>query len=356
MKSIVLAAGKGTRLKPFSNTMCKQLLPIANKPILFYILDQIVRTGIRDIGIIVSPENGESIKEAIGNDQKWSADITYILQSEPLGLAHAVMVAQDFLNDSPFLMFLGDNLVKGDIIKYVERFNRLSSDALVLPKQVKEPQKFGVAELNDRREIIRLEEKPTEPRSDLALIGIYLFSPTIYKAIANIKPSRRGELEITDALQELISKGKKVNSDIHKGWWLDTGTKEDVLAANRIVLDETLEHEIKGNIDLHSRIMRKVNIDIGTTVENCAIQGPVIIGKNCTIKDSSIGPYTSIGDESVIDCSTIKNTIMLGRCIITGVDHLYDSLIGKNTELSGVEKRNNPIKLFIGDDSKIELR
>ena len=355
MKTLVLAGGKGTRLKPLTNTMAKQLLPVANKPILFYVLDQVTKAGITDIGVIISPETGEWIKEAVGDGSRWEAEVTYILQPEPLGLAHAVKTAQDFLADSPFLMFLGDNLIKGGVIQFVEQFKKHSPDALILLKEVSSPRSFGVVELNSLGEIVHLEEKPKEPRSNLALVGIYLFSPAVHRAIAEIEPSRRGELEITDAIQKLLDMGRTVQSHILEGWWLDTGKKDDILEANRVVLDDFLKRDVKGKVDSQSQIVGRVEVGQGARVENSTLRGPISIAEGCQIKNSFIGPYTSIGKGTIVDASSVEHSVILENCHVQGIDRLSDSLIGRGAELTKSIGKVKGVKLFIGDDSKVEL-
>jgi len=355
VKALILAGGKGTRLKPLTNTIAKQLLPVANKPILFYVLDQIKEAGITDIGIIISPETGSYIKEAVGDGSKWNAQITYILQPEPLGLAHAVKTAQDFLGDSPFLMFLGDNLIQGGIVQFVEQFNRSSPDALILLKVVKETHLFGIAELDEKGKVYRIEEKPKHPKSNLAVIGVYIFSPAVHEAIAYIKPSWRGELEITDSIQRLIDTKKNVQSYILDGWWLDTGKKDDLLEANRVVLDDLLKCDIKGEIDTASQIVGRVEIRPGTKIGNSTIRGPVSIAENCQIRSSFIGPFTSIGAGTVIQNSSIEHSVILQDCHIINIERLADSIIGKGTEVIKEEQTFKALRLFLGDDAKVEL-
>jgi glucose-1-phosphate thymidylyltransferase len=355
MKAIVLAGGKGTRLKPITNTIAKQLLPVANKPILFYVLDQIIEAGITEIGIIVSPETGSNIEEAIGDRSSWDAEITYILQAEPLGLAHAVVTAQDFLGDSAFLMFLGDNLIQGGVGDFVRQFESHSPDALILLKQVADPRLFGVAELNERGEAIHLVEKPKEPKSNLALVGVYLFTPGVHRAITRIKPSWRGELEITDAIQSLLDEGRRVESHVLTGWWLDTGKKDDLLEANRVVLDELLERSIMGQIDSKSEIVGRVEIRGGARIENSAIRGPASIAEGCHIKNSFVGPFTSIGADTIVEDSSIEHSVILERSRICGIERVADSLIGNGVEVKKAEDRFRAVKLFVGCDSTLEL-
>lgn len=355
MKALILCGGKGTRLKPLTNTIAKQLLPVANKPILFYVLEQIKEAGIKDTGIIISPETSPFIREAVGDGSKWDTQTTYIVQPEPLGLAHAVKTAQEFLGNSSFLMFLGDNLVKGGVRRFVEQFSNSTPDALILLKEVPDPRLFGVAELNEKGEVIHLVEKPKEPKTNMALVGIYLFTPVVHEAIAQIKPSWRGELEITDAIQKLIDMGKGVQSHILKGWWLDTGKKDDLLEANRVVLDEFLKRDIKGKVDSSSQIAGRTEIAEATEVENSTIRGPVSIAEGCQIKNSFIGPFTSIGAGTVIENSSIEHSVILEDCRIYRIERLEDSLIGKGVELKKAEARSKAVKLFVGDDAKIEL-
>jgi glucose-1-phosphate thymidylyltransferase len=354
LKALVLAGGKGTRLKPLTNTVAKPLLPIANRPLIFYILDQISQADIRDIGIVISPETGKNIIDTLGDGSRWKCHLTYIVQNPPLGLAHAVKCAQEFLGDSSFLMFLGDNLIEGSIVEFLDEFHCETSDALVLLKEVIDPRLFGVAELSDSGKIIRLVEKPKDPKSNLAISGVYLFNSRIHEAISQIKPSPRGEFEITDAIQLLLDNGGIVHSHILTGWWLDTGKKDDLLKANRIILDDFVSRDIRSNID-SNQIEGKVEIKEGCKLVNNVIKGPVSIAECCQIRNSFIGPHTSIGLKAIIDNSSIENSVLLENCHILNIEHLKDSIIGKNTEV--VREKNHSIatRLFIGDDATIKV-
>ena len=355
LKAIVLCGGKGTRLKPLTYTIPKQLLPVANRPILFYVLEQIKGVGITDIGVIVSPETSPYIEPVLGDGSRWNARITYIMQYEPLGLAHAVVTAQEFLGTSPFLMFLGDNLIEGSIQSFMDEFDNYQADALVLLKEVPDPRLFGVAELDVSGKVNRLVEKPKEPKSNLALVGIYLFTPEIHQAITQITPSWRGELEITDAIQVLLNAGREVRSHVLKGWWLDTGKKDDMLEANRIVLDSLLEHNVKGRIDDKSQVAGRVEIGEDTELVNSVVRGPVSIAERCQVRNSFIGPFTSIAAGTVIEDSYIEHSVIMDDCSIHNIDRLGDSIIGKNTVVTRQADNFKVTRLFVGDDARVEL-
>jgi glucose-1-phosphate thymidylyltransferase len=355
VKALILAAGKGTRLRPLTNTVPKHLLPVGNKPILFHVLDYIKEAGIEDIGIVVSPDSGYYIKDAIGTGSHWGGKITFIVQPEPLGLAHAVKVAQGFLEESPFLMLLGDNLMQEGVKDFLDEFHASNSDASILLKEVPDPTAFGVAELDSSGRVVHMVEKPEKPRSNLAIIGVYLFTAEIHKAIAQTKPSWRGELEITDAIQKLLEMGKEIRSHLLRGWWLDIADNDGLIEANRVVLDAFSKRDIKGEVDTQSRIVGEVQIGEGTKLENSLIQGPVFIAENCRVKNSVIKPFTNIRAGTTVEDSSLEHSVILENCDISKIKHLTDSVIGKNTILAGQGKSPKKVRLFIGDDCKVEL-
>lgn len=354
MKALILSGGKGTRLRPLTYSGAKQLVPVANKPILFYCIDNIVQTGVRDIGIIISPETGQEIKDTVGDGALWGVSIKYITQEVPGGLAHAIKVARDFLEDSPFIMYLGDNLIGTGIEGFVQEFKDNHPDALILLKEVDNPKQFGVAEISEDGKVLRLVEKPEVPPSNLALVGIYIFSSKIHRAIDRIKPSRRGELEITDAIQELINMGEVVESFIIDTWWLDTGKKDDLLTANAIVLDEWLKGNIDGDVDQASRLLGRVSVGKGSIIRNSTVRGPAIIGEGTEIENSFIGPYTSIGNRVRIKDSSVEHSVIMDGSELEGIERMEESLIGRRVVVSR-NNRHKALRLLIGDDSVVEV-
>jgi glucose-1-phosphate thymidylyltransferase len=356
MKALILSGGKGTRLRPLTYTGAKQLVPVANKPILWYGIEGIVAAGITDIGIIISPETGDEVKAKTGDGDRFGAKITYILQDQPAGLAHAVKVAQPFLADSPFIMYLGDNLIQDSLDQFLEKFTQQDLDALIMLRSVKNPSAFGVAEVAADGHIIRLVEKPQHPPSDLALVGVYFFSPVIHHAIANIQPSARGELEITDAIQYLIDQQRQVQATQLSGWWLDTGKKDDLLAANQIILDSYVNPQIAGEIDPQSQVSGRVAIGEGSQLINCTVRGPVIIGQNCHLENCFIGPYSSIGDQvTLIDTDIDHSVILRGAKVVNIHQRIVDSVIGRNACLTVHPRRPKALRFMVGDDCQIEL-
>ena len=355
MKALVLSGGKGTRLRPITYTGAKQLIPVANRPILSYVLSNIANAGIKEVCIIISPETGKEIKSAMGDGSQWGVSITYILQDEPKGLAHAVMVASDFLGNDPFVMYLGDNLIGCGIEKFIQTFEDTKSDAVILLKPVDNPSSFGIAEIEDDGRIIGLEEKPKNPKSNLALVGVYLFSPEIHKAIASIKPSSRGEYEITDAIAYLVDNNKKVHSHMVDSWWLDTGKKDDLLEANTIVLDEWTKRDIRGEVDEASVIASRVSISEGAVIKNSTLRGPIVIGENARVEDSFIGPFTSIGAGCIINKSVIEHSVILAGAEVDHVDRMEDSLVGRDAKVKKCHHKHQAFRLMIGDDSVVEI-
>jgi len=350
MKALVLSGGTGTRLRPLTNTTTKQLLLVGNRPILFYIMNIIKEARIKSTGVVVSPMWGERVREALGDGSRWETQITYIVQAKPAGLADAVRTARDFLVDSPFLMVLGDNIYKISISDYLAKFQGQKIDALPLLKAVDKPSHFGIATLTSGGRIAQVQEKPKQPASNLALAGMYLFSPVIHEAIESIKPSPRGELEMTDAIQKLIDMKREVRGYIFDGWWLDTGSKDDLLQANRSVLEEFMRPDIRGQINFGSEIKGKVEIMEEAVIENSLISGPVSIAANCLIKNSSIGPFASIGPQTIIEECTIENSVIQGNCRLSKIHHLTSSFIGERVEMMA-GSADKAVKVFLGDSS-----
>ena len=356
MKALILSGGKGTRLRPLTYTGAKQLVPVANKPILWYGIEGIVAAGITEIGIIISPETGEEVKSLTGNGDLFGAKITYILQEKPAGLAHAVKVAQPFLGDSPFIMYLGDNLIESQLNSFVEHFKQQQLDGLILLRTVANPTAFGVAVVDDQGRVLQLVEKPKVPPSNLALVGVYFFDKTIHEAIAQIEPSARGELEITDAIQQLIHNQKKVEACHLEGWWLDTGKKDDLLSANQIILDSCMAYNVEGEVDENSQILGRVKIGKGTKLVNCNIRGPVIIGENCYLENCFIGPYSSIANQVTLIDAEIEHSVLLSEAKIIGIhQRIVDTVIGRRATLTTAPQRPKALRFMIGDDSQIEL-
>ncbi len=352
MKALVLSGGKGTRLRPLTFTLAKQLIPVANKPILGYVLDQIAETKIKEVGIVIASETGDYVKEYVGDGSKWKFKVTYIPQ-EPLGLAHAVKTAQKFLADDSFIMCLGDNVTGQGVKALVEKFEKQKLDSLILLKEVDDPSRFGIAQLDKKGNIVKLVEKPKVPMGNLAIIGTYLFSNKVHKAIEQIKPSWRGELEITDAIQEMVNMGFKAKADILNSWWLDTGKKDDILSANARILDEYIKLDVKGETE-GSTIEGRVKVDSSSKVVNSTIRGPCIIGKNAKIENSFIGPYTSIGDNSQVTNSNLEYCVLMENVVVKDVERMEDSLIGKNATVTKNLKCGT-IKLHVGDYSEVEV-
>jgi len=356
VKGLVLAGGAGTRLRPLTYAGAKQLIPVANRPILFHVLDNLVDAGILDLGVIISPETGAEVRAVVGDGSAWGARIHYIVQSRPDGLAHAVKTARAYLGDSPFCMFLGDNLVGLRIKDAVERFQASPElGGLVMLKEVSNPSSFGVAEIDDHGEVVRLVEKPREPRSNLALVGVYLFRREIHDAIDRIQPSARGELEITDAIGKLIELGGKVCFERLGSWWLDTGKKDDLLLANDTLLDAWLVPEVRGVVDVESQLIGRVRVEEGARVVRSHLRGPVIVGEGASIVDARIGPFTSVGPGVTVERSGVARSVLLEGCRIADVPRLEDSIIGRRVVVRAGSARDGALSLLIGDDCRIEL-
>ena len=363
MKGLILSGGAGTRLRPITHTSAKQLVPVANKPILFFGIEDMVEAGITEIGIVTG-DTGPEIQAAVGDGSRWGAKVTYIPQDAPLGLAHCVLIAQKFLGDDDFVMYLGDNLLRQGIAEFVKSFEADRSEsraedaqvpsAQILLARVPDPQRFGVAEIGADGEVTQLVEKPLEPKSDLALVGVYLFDRHIHDAVAAIEPSPRGELEITDAIQWLIDNGFRVRHEVLEGWWKDTGKLEPLLEGNRLVLD-MLDSSNSGTVDAASVLEGIVVIESGAEVINSTLRGPVIIGEGAKIVNSTVGPYASIYFDCEISDSTIENSVILEQSRITGIHSIADSLVGKQVEVRKSQREPHATRLMIGDHSVVEL-
>jgi glucose-1-phosphate thymidylyltransferase len=354
MKGLILSGGKGTRLRPITYTRAKQLVPVANKPVLYYGLEALVAAGIEDIGIVVGDTQAE-IRDAVGDGSRWGARVTYLEQDAPRGLAHAVLISEAFIAGDPFVMYLGDNLLNHGISRLVDEFDREHPAAQILLAHVPDPEMFGVAELVDGR-VVRLVEKPAAPRSDLALVGVYMFGPEVFESVDRIKPSFRNELEITDAIQDLIDRGLTVRPHIVDGWWKDTGKLEDMLEANRLILD-IQERRVDGSVDAESRVEGKVVIEAGAVVERSVIRGPAIIGRGARIVHAYVGPFTSIGNDVEIQDSEIEHSIVLeGSCVRDLSNRVIDSLIGKNVRIYRIPVKPSAYRFMLGDNSEVGIR
>ena len=354
LKGLILSGGKGTRLRPITHTSAKQLVPVANKPVLFYGIEAMAAAGIEEIGIIIAPETGDEIREAAGDGSRFGVAITYIVQDEPAGLAHAVLTAEPFLGTSPFVMYLGDNLLQGGIDQLVDNFRSGGRDALILLTPVPDPENYGVAELGDGGTIVNLAEKPAEPKSNLALVGVYMFTAAIHDAARAIDPSPRGELEITDAIQHLVNTGMRVEPHIVEGWWKDTGRLDDMLEANRLILG-ALEPRNQGQL-IDSHIEGPVIIEAGAVLERATVRGPAIIGAGARLIDCYVGPYSAIDENCVIERAEIEHSILLAGSIVHDLPvRMESSLLGRNVTVTRDSRQPKALRLMVGDNSSVGL-
>jgi glucose-1-phosphate thymidylyltransferase len=353
LRGLILSGGAGTRLRPITHTSAKQLVPVANKPVLFYGIEALVEAGITEIGIIIAPETGDEIREAVGDGSALGATVTFIVQDEPKGLAHALLTAEDFLEDGPFVMYLGDNLLRDGIVDLAERFRSSEPDALILLTRVPDPENYGVAELNGEQ-VVRLTEKPKDPPSDLALVGVYMFGPPIFDAAKAIEPSWRDELEITDAIQRLIDDGRQVESHTVGGWWKDTGQLDDMLEANRLVLED-IERRLDGEL-VDTKVEGRVVIEQGAKLERSVVRGPAIIGAGARISDSYIGPYTAIDHDVTVERSEVEHSILLSGAAVSDLgSRMEASLLGRNVKLARGEGLPKTLRMIVGDNSEIHI-
>jgi glucose-1-phosphate thymidylyltransferase len=353
MKGLILSGGKGTRLFPLTYTCAKQLVPVANKPVLFRVIESIKEAGITEIGLVVG-DTAPDIKEAVGDGARWDVRIIYIPQEAPLGLAHAVKISEEFLGTDRFVMFLGDNVIQGGISGLIRQFESSDCNAQIVLTKVANPQQYGVAVLKNGT-IVRLVEKPRDPPSDLALVGIYMFDHHVFEAVNAIKPSWRNELEITDAIQYLVDHGYAVHPYVHTGWWIDTGAPGDMLDANRLVLDE-MEPRIEGYVDRSSKIIGKVTVQKGAEIIGSVIRGPAIIGEETRIVNAYIGPFTAIYHHVLVEKSEIEHSIVLEHSHIVDIpQRIENSLIGRNVEVVRSPLLPKAYKMTLGDNSRVGL-
>ena len=367
MKGLILSGGAGTRLRPLTHTRAKQLVPIANKPVLFYGIEDMADAGITDIAIVVG-DTRQEIQDAVGDGSRFGVSVTYIPQDAPLGLAHCVLIARDFLGDDCFVMYLGDNMLEQGLGQFVERFEQereqnpsLLDDAAsgpcraqILLTPVQNPSSFGVAEIGPGGDVVNLVEKPADPPSDLALVGVYIFDAAVHEAVAAIEPSARGELEITDAVDWLIRNGHRVSHQMLDGWWIDTGKKDPLLECNRLVLD-TVVRRVGGAVDDASRVEGRVVVDEGAKIVNSTVRGPAVIGADARIENAFIGPYTSIGADCVIADAELDHSVVMDGSHIAGISRITDSLIGQQVRVSRSPERRQAVRLTLGDHSQVEL-
>jgi glucose-1-phosphate thymidylyltransferase len=354
MKGLILSGGKGTRLRPLTHTSAKQLVPVANKPVLFYGIEAMAEAGIEEVGIIIAPETGNEIREAAGDGSSFGVRIEYIEQDAPLGLAHAVLTAEPFLGDSPFVMYLGDNLLRNGIVALVDTFRTEQPDALILLTPVPDPEHYGVAELDGDNRVARLVEKPEQPKTDLALVGVYMFTPAIFDAARSIEPSWRNELEITDAIQTLVDRGLRVDPHIVHGWWKDTGQVQDMLEANRLILDD-LDERVAGEL-VDSRVEGRVVIEVGARLERTTVRGPAVIGAGSRLVDAYIGPYTAIGENVTIENAELEHSIVMSGSRISQVDHRIEaSLIGKDVTIARGPSLPKAYRFVVGDSADVQI-
>jgi len=359
LKGLILSGGKGTRLRPITHTSAKQLVPVANKPVLFYGIEAMAAAGIEQVGVVIAPETGAEIEAAAGDGSRFGVNITYVLQDEPLGLAHAVLTAEAFLGSSPFVMYLGDNLLQGGISDLVATFREHEPDALILLTPVPDPEHYGVAELADSGQgqagrVVRLLEKPSAPVTDLALVGVYMFTAQIHAAARAISPSGRGELEITDAIQHLVDEGRRIEPHIVRGWWKDTGRLSDLLEANRLILDNLIGR-IEGEL-IDSRADGRVVIEAGARLERTTVRGPAIVGAGAQLSDCYIGPYTAIGEQCTISGAEVEHSILLAGCSVRDLDgRMESSLLGRDVSVRRGDRQPRAYRFMVGDNSDISI-